>query len=333
MKSNQQNQSGPQQFLNPEEREKCCSQKESDNGNGSQRLECVEQWKILLDDARRAMNKAAAESDRASKAHRNAEAWKAKLKKWKEEAEDVHEKADAVRGWLCEFLMAVERTKTEKTAASVEAVLCLVKSIFDDVNQLLHISTSAEDPKGAIQELKHSIECSDSLDVNKKEKALACIVPFEGQMKVVGGMQGDLLTKLLEILHSANVFVAAVGKSGSVNNSALQGQLQDLQRRITGETVYTARQRKCGDDEPAQSTQPILPCGNEIINPADSLFPICEKAYYVNVKALYNDAEEKTKETKSSMKAKREELESASVYFNGLNDAIKASEAAKLATK
>lgn len=319
--------------MNPEEREKCCSPKEPDNGDGSQRLECVEQWKILLDDARRAMNKAAAESDQATKAHRNAEAWKAKLKKWKEEAEDAHGKACVVHRGLREFLMAVERTKTEKTAASVEAILCLIKSIFDNVNQLLHISTLAEDPKGAIQELKHSIECSDSLDVNKKEKALACIVSFEGQMKVVGGMQGDLLTKLLEILHSANVFVAAVDKSGAASNSGLQGQLQDLQRRIAGETVYTARQRKCGDDEPAQSTQPILPCGNEIINPADPLFPICERTYYADIKRLYSEAEAEAKKAESEMGDKREKLEEASIYFNGLNDAVKASEAVKPATK
>lgn len=324
------------QFLKgKEERKKCCDTNESDTKAPPSDLDCVEKWRKQLDTALKAMNTVSAEYDKASGIYRNAKLWEEKLKKWVEDADKTHNQVDNICGELDEFLRAVERTQAEETTASVEAVLCLVKSIFDEVTILLP-NHSEEDPQGKIQALKQWIECNSDLDVNKKEKALKCITDsFEGKMQAINQTQEDLLTKLLNILHSANILAAAIDKSKNESNFGIKRQLEDLRRRISGETVYTARERWCGFN-PSTQSPPVKakpPCDDEIVNPSPLLFPIKQHAYYLDIYTLHKNAQEEEKTAKSEMDELRSKYETAKTYYNSLNDAIKASEAAKPATK
>ncbi|HNP83871.1 MAG TPA: hypothetical protein PKN47_20595 [Nitrospira sp.] len=317
----------PRNFLSEEERKECCKGKKPDPPD--RQRNCVEIWKQKLQDARQKMEEAVARRAKAENIHKNAVSWEGKLKKWKEDAEKAHEKAVEVHTELARFLEAVARTKAEETATAVKAVLCLVKSIFDDVNELLKVSTSGEVPKGKIQELRLLIECDDSLAANTKEKALACVSAFQEKMTLVYGVRADLLNRLLEILHSANILVAAVDKPGKRENAGLTWQLTDLYRRIDGETAYTARARKCGCGE-TQPT-PESPCKIEIIDPPEPFLPICKSDYYEGIAKLYMEAEKKLKEAKEEMEKARMKADMEVACYNGLNDAISAAEAAEAA--
>ena len=328
MTNYQQHPCEPRKFLSEDERKECCKGKKPDPPD--RQRNCVEIWKQKLRDARRAMESAVARRAKAENTHKNAASWEGKLKKWKEDAEKAHEKAVEVHTELSRFLEAVARTKATETATAVKAVLCLVKSIFDDVNDLLRVSTSAEVEKGKIQELRQLIECDDSLAANTKEKALACISAFQEKIAVVYGARADLLNKLLEILHSANILVAAVDKSGTRENAGLKWQLTDLYQRIDGKTAYTARARKCGCGEP-QPTPESPPCESDIIDPREPFLPICNSDYYVGIAKLYKEAKTKLEAAKEEMAKARKKADMAAACYNGLNDAINAAEAAEAA--
>lgn len=318
----------PRNFLSEEERKECCKGKKPDPPD--RQRNCVEIWKQKLQDARQKMEEAVARRAKAENIHKNAVSWEGKLKKWKEDAEKAHEKAVEVHTELARFLEAVARTKAEETATAVKAVLCLVKSIFDDVNELLKVSTSGEVPKGKIQELRLLIECDDSLAANTKEKALACVSAFQEKMTLVYGVRADLLNRLLEILHSANILVAAVDKPGKRENAGLTWQLTDLYRRIEGKTAYAARVRKCGCGEP-QPTPEAPPCESNIIDPREPFLPIRKSAYYVGLARLYKEAEVKLTTAKEAMAKARKAADTEAACYNGLNDAISAAEAAEAA--
>jgi hypothetical protein len=333
MKEYSKNPSEPRPLLDQYERDMCCNAGKS--VAAVQPQDCVEVWKQKLEDAVKAMKTAAAKYDKAKKSHEKAASWKAKLKKWKEDAEGAHDKAIDVYQELGRFKEAVERTKTADTARAVKAVLCLVKFIFDDVDDLLRVSNSVEETKGGIQELKQWIECNESLDANKKDKALSCIQPFENQMKIVNGVQADVLTKLLEILHRANLLVAAVENTGTEEKGDISWQLEDLEKRISGKTTYTARERKCGC-KTETSFEP--PCESDIINPTKHYLPIrkmegvagsTDSDYYCNIVALFEKAEVKEEKSKKALEIEEGKHNDAEAYYNGLNDAIKAAEAAK----
>lgn len=334
MNKHRQDPSKPWSFLDPEEWDKCC--KEEEPGAADTQRECVEEWKQKLSDARKVMEEARAQYDKANKSHINAASWKAKLEKWKKDAEAAHDKAVDVYHELVRFREAVGRTKTVETARALKAVLCLVKYIFDRVDDLLHVSSSVDDSPGEIQKLKQWIECNESLDAGKKEKALTCIVPFEDQMKTVNGAQEDLLTKLLDILHTANVLMAVVDKpdrQGAEEKDGLKWQIVDLINRISGKTAYTHRERRCGAGGKPTPSQP--PCQNEIVNPPEPLFPIrkmdgsTDSEYYRDIVTLFNEAEDKEKATKKDLDKAEMDRNEAEAYYNGLNDAITAAEAAK----
>jgi hypothetical protein len=329
MTNYQQHPGEPRKFLSEDERKECCKGKKPDLPD--RQRNCVEIWKQKLRDARKAMEEADARRAKAENIHKNAASWEGKLRKWKEDAEKAHEKAVEVHAELGRFLEAVARTKAEETATAVKAVLCLVKSIFDDVDELLRVSTSAEVQKGKIQELRQLIECDDSLAANTKEKALACISAFQEKMAVVYGARADLLNKLLEVLHSANILVAAVDKSGTREKAGLTWQLKDLYKRIGGKTVYTERERKCGCGEKPPSPSPEPPCESDIVDPREPFLPICKSDYYVGIAKLYKEAETKLEAAKEEMAKARKKADMAAACYNGLNDAIKAAEAAEAA--
>lgn len=328
MTNYQQHPCEPRKFLSEEERKECCKGKEPEPPD--RQRNCVEIWKQKLRDARKAMEEAVARRAKAENIHKNAALWEGKLKRWKEDAEKAHEKAVEVHAELGRFLEAVARTKAAETATAVRAVLCLVKSILGDVNELLRVSTSAEVQKGKIQELRQLIECDDSLAANTKEKALACISAFQEKIAVVYGARADLLSKLLEILHSANILVAAVDTSGTRENAGLKWQLMDLYQRIAGKTAYTARARKCGCSEP-RPTPESPPCESDIIDPREPFLPICKSDYYVGIAKLYKEAKTKLETAKEEMDKAIKKADMATACYSGLNDAINAAEAAEAA--
>ncbi len=328
MMNYQQHPCEPPKFLSEDERKECCKGEKPDPPD--RQRNCVEIWKQKLQDARQKMDEAGARRVKAENIHKNAASWEGKLKKWKEDADKAHEKAEEVHNALGRFLEAVARTKAAETATSVKAVLCLVKSIFDDVNELLRVSTSAEVQEGKIQELRRLIECDDSLAANIKEKALACITVFQDKIAVVYAAREDMLNKLLEILHGANILVAAVDKSGTRENAGLTWQLTDLYLRIEGKTAYSARVRKCGCGEP-QPTPQSPPCESNIIAPGEPFLPIRKSEYYVGIAKLYKEAELKLTTAKEAMAKARKEADTEAACYNGLNDAIAAAEAAEAA--
>lgn len=329
MNISQQKPSESRPFLNVNERNQCCNKAEDDAA--APPSDCVEQWKLSRIVAREKMDLAEANYYKANEVYVHSKSWFKKLEKWKENAEIVHAKTNDAYGELERFLDALSRTKTLETANAVEAVLCLVKSIFDDIAT---VSSSLDEPRGMVQELKLWIECNDSLDANKKENALGCILPFEKQMNTVIEIQDDLLNKLLEILHSANDLVAVVGKS-TTENAGLQSQLGDLRSSLSGNAVAAVNSSKCDNNETPNSERP---CNEEVINPENPLFPSQKgidapgnlgDAYYSDLLTLYDSAKIAEEKAKTEMEEERVTHDDAKACHDGLDEAIKAAEAAK----
>lgn len=341
-------------FLSDKEKDQCC--KESNTDNTGQSEVCIGEWKDKLAIARNKKDKAIADYNKANETYNQATSWEASLKKWKENAEDTNEKAVEIHDELEQFIDAVKRTETVKTVEAVIAVVCLVKCIFGKVDELVQVSNT-EDSMGMIQRLKQSIECNESLDANKKEKALNCILDFEKQMQEIHATQDELLTQLLEILRDANVLVEAIDKyeggekeglCPSATLIGIQWQLQDLFDRISGCTTFAERVRlgmnKEEDTSSSCGTSQELPCEEDRINPPKPFLIISNEAneqgnnvkvaesdYYQKITELHNRAEKKTEQAKKDKVCQRELRDKAVTYFEGLNNAIQASEAAKSA--
>lgn len=337
MKTYRRNSSESGPFLDEEERKNCCFG--DDPGSPVPPQDCVGEWKIKLKIARKQMEEASAHYDKASKSYTNAASWKAKLKKWKENAEDAHGKAVDVYHELKQFIEALDRTKTAETAIAVKAVLCLVKDIFEDINLLLRISTSVDEPMGEIQELKMWIDCNDNLEAKQKQDALDCITPFEDKITAANATQELILNNLLTIFLNANVLISSVDKSGAERREGLKWQLLDLKRRISGKTVYTMRERRCHHHHEEPSLD--LPCSGDIVNPSKHYFPIRkmddvpgshDSEYYADILDLFIKAEIKEEVARLVLAEAEETRNDAVAYYNGLNDAINAAEAAKTAS-
>lgn len=343
------NTSSHQSFLDEDERKRCCDEAGAGDDNSTDRG-CVDDWKRKRDKARLCSEEALACLQSAKDQHSSAASWEAKLKKWKEDAEEAHKKAVETYNGSDSFLVAVARTKTGQTTIATEAVLCLVKSIFERVSTLLFVSTSAEDELGQIQTLKQRIECDDKLDTERKNKALDCIKPFEEKVKAVQSMESDLLQRLLKIAHSAKQVAAAVDYpgSGAGENLGIKWQLEDLKRRISGQTLYTKRERKCGKQQDPAATETGCcdkisldpPCGSDIIFPKKAYFPIREMEgvknsknsdYYDDIAGLYDKAKVSAEKAKAGVEKSTKISEEAQAYYSGLKDAIKAIEDAKTA--
>ncbi len=325
-------------LLDDEER-KCC--KEPETPDDSHPHDCVEIWRMKLNAATNAFNIASAKAEKWTRACGDASGWEGKLKDWIANANAAHEKAVAVFSELKSFIRVVTRIEvnTSRTAEAIEAVLCLVKVIFDQLVELLRVSTCAEDPKGALQILKTYIECDEELDERKKQDALKCIEPYEKDVLEIYGLQEAVLKKLLEILELAEAVAAAIG-SKAENSFALKWQLEDLRQRIIGETTSKAKTDRCtcsGQNENPTAVDP--PCGKEISKPTVRLLPIRsmqvdnqklpDSAYYVELKKLYEVAISDKINYCSKMNEAERESSKADAYRASLTDAISAAEAAE----
>lgn len=338
MENYQQSSNGSRKFLNQTEWKKCCD--EDDLETTTRPQGCLSDWKQKLNGALEEKEREAACYDKANKVFTQAAAWEAQLITWKEDAEKTHEIALEVYRELCSFIEALDRVKTVETAEAAEAVLCLTKSIFDEVNELLRVSNSAEEPKGMIQQLKEWIECDESLDASKKEKALTCVAEFEKQMTDVSAAEIALLTNLLGVLNKANTLVAVVDMPDVEENLGIKWQTTDLRNRIIGESTYAERKQVCekNDEVVVESS-----CNDSAVNPPEPspqevLLPIrkmsevtgsCDSFYYAGIVSLYEQAEEAKQSAEKEKSDRQAKRDSAEAYYNGLKDAIEASEAAQ----
>lgn len=344
MKTDQNTSCNPRLFLSDDERKKCCESTGKESGSDDQTKECLEVWKQKRDEADRNKKLAAACYHKAKQTHDRATSWEKRLEKWKEEAEDAHEQAIEVYDELSRFMDAVERTQTVETSKATRAVLCLTKSIFDDIDGLLHVSNSAEESKGELQRLKQWIDCKNTLNVNKKDKALSCIKTFEEQVTTANATQAELLALLLKILHTVNMLIAAVEKPKAEQSVGIKWQLKDLLDKMSGQgtAARAAREDMCkAEDE----SSPEQTCADSAVippthQPPKSNLPILAmkkkddsevagSAYYTDIICLYDAAQKAVETAKGELDSERKAHEAAESYYNGLNDAIKASEAVR----
>lgn len=323
-----------------EEERKCCEEPRTPEDGHPH--DCVEIWEVKKETATNAFTIASAKEARWTRAYGDASGWEGKLKDWIANADAAHEKAVIVFDELNSFLGVVRRieTNTARTAEAIEAVLCLVKKIFDDVVELLQVSTCPEDPKGALQALKTYIECNEKLDERRRQDALKCIEPYEKSVREIYGLQEVVLKKLLEILETTDAVAAAMSSPDADKSFALKWQLEDLRQRIIGETTSKAKHERCTCSGQNQNPTPVHPpCGNKIAKPSVRLLPIRSMsvdnqrlpdcAYYLGLTNLYDAAVKDTKSYSIKMSEAKRESSRAAARQAGLADAIKAAKAAE----
>jgi hypothetical protein len=338
MNKNPTNKKGCGSLLNQDERS-CCKDEIPENG---QPHECIETWKANVKIAANAAKVSLAKKDKAEAINDNASAWEAKLKSWIDNAEVAHEKALKVFDKLRRILFVVARlqTNTANTTKALEAVLCLVKMIFDEIVKVLRVSTSADDKMGLLQALKRVIECNEGLDEQKKQHALNCIKDYETQVQKIYALQASVLQKLLEILEAAEIVAGYIGSPGADPDFALKWQVEDLRNRIVGETTSKAKHHSCTCPSPPEKpTEVDPPCGKEISEPSSPVLPIRamsepqrpDNAYYAHLKELYETAMEDTKKYSEEMNKAQREYDKDAARQKSLSDAITAAEAAESA--
>jgi hypothetical protein len=330
MNKNPTNKKGCGSLLNQDERS-CCKDETTENG---QPHDCVETWKAELRIATNEFNIYSAKLGKAKAVYEAASAWEAKLKAWIDNADIAQKKAVDVFHKLCRLLFVVVRiqTNTANTTKALEAVLCLVKMIFDEIVKLMRVSTSADDPMGLLQALKRFIECNESYDERKKQEALVCIKPYETQVKAIYDLQASVLQKLLEILKAAEIVAGDIDSPGAEPDFALKWQLEDLRNRIAGEATSKAKHDSCTCPSPPQKpTEVDPPCGKEISEPSSPLLPIEASAYYAGLKELYETAMKDAKNYNDEMNQAQRENDKAAARKGSLSDAITAAGAAETA--
>ncbi len=333
-------------FIQDKWEQQCCDKKQ-ENPNPSS-VDCVDNWKnnLLIADSR--VKKAESQYKKTHSIYTLALSWESNLKKWKEGAEETHEKFIDIYKELIQFIGAVERTEVEKTTISVTAVLCLVKTIYDNMDYLLKeavIVDEEEIESDLINKLKESIECKPELSANKKEQALECVKIYETKMQDVNKVKEDLLTKLLQTLHDSNELLSAVGSSDKFNGG-ISEQLEDLSERMCG----NRKTPSCGDDESSKDPNPEVPCEEKLIYPSkksltinatitsveQNSIPTCSSTelsvdsdYYKDIVHLFEKAENAKEPAKKAMESDRENHENEKTYYKVLKGAIDASEKAR----
>ena len=322
-------------FLSRGEKDHCC--KDTTSGDGRSE-ECLETWKKEFKLACNELLEASATATSAEGVYALAFIWEAKLKKWFENAEATHEKASSAYVELALFIKAVETLETNAacTSEALEALLCLVKKILDEVFKLLYeyegLGTS-----NLIHELKESIRCHKTLDEQKKQAALNCITTYESKVRAVYDLQAVIMNKMLEILHCANIVATAIGNApNGAKDFGLGWQLNDLHKRLIGESSSEEKVQACQTDQ--KGTNAIAPpCGVEISKPSKKILPIrkmedkMDSDYYDNLGKLKQAAETASTRYKDEVQAAREARDKVLARKTSLDAAIKAAEAAETA--
>lgn len=327
-------------FLRDDERA-CCdpsSPCESKNGSG-----CLETWKQEFKTASSDYLKSAATASKEENSYTNALAWEAKLRIWVENAEKAHEDAELVYMDLGAFIGAVKRlsNNTGETSTALRALLCLLKRIFERIDKLLFKIESDEEGSNLLYQLKDMIKCGSDLNEQKKQAALDCVAVYEAKVQVIYNLQTGIMTKMLDILHIADLLQAYMAQ----DEFGLHWQLDDLRKRLLGNISAADKISLCHKqhERPKQEKSkdaPIPPCDPEIGKPAkdQQLLPIrmmatveTNSAYYDKVSELFASAKTTVGDSKVAMDKARKQRDTALARKNSLSEAIKASEAAEAA--
>lgn len=322
-------------FLSSDEKAHCC---EDTTANDSKPEECLETWKKELKVASNELLEVSAKVISAEGVYSNAFVWETKLKKWFENAEATHEKASSAYAELALFINAVEtlETNTGLTSEALEALLCLVKKILDEVFMLLYEYENL-DGSNLVFKLKESIRCNDALDEQKKQAALDCVAAYESKVRAVYDLQAGIMNKMLEILHCANIVATAIGNAPEeAKDFGLRWQLEDLRKRLIGESSSEEKVQACQTDQ--KGTNAIAPpCGVEISKPSKQILPIrkmegkLDSDYYDNLGKLKEAAEAASINYKAEMQSAREKRDTVLARKTSLDAAIRAAEAAETA--
>lgn len=325
----------------------CCDDVVLDPPQGQE--DCLDVWEKRLEQAENDLERANAKFSKFNGIYNEAVAWEKKLEGWYEDLCDAYEKTDEISSLLKTLIRKVGVTiqNGHATRKSVEAVLCLVKDIFECIVELIKVCPP-EETEGLLQKLKDAINCDPNLDDAKKYEILECIKLFEDKIMVAYALQKTILEQLLEILNCANLLVGYLQKRGG-----LKWQLKDLQRRIMGAVRRNNRVRHLcyerdmhvkmdeedddvddpiehGDpDEPCNVYDP--PCGKSVFRPDQILFPIRDSQYYKKVKDLHKEAVHNAE----CLKGKKEDaaeyrdymLDRKTQYQNAVNASTTAEEA------
>ncbi|MDX2070783.1 MAG: hypothetical protein SFV55_20305 [Haliscomenobacter sp.] len=330
-------------FLSSDEKSHCCN---GTSTSDSKSEECLETWKKELKLACNELMEVSATVTSAEGVYSNAFTWEAKLKKWFENAEATHEKASSAYAELALFIKAVEtlETNTAYTSKALQALICLVKKILDEVFTLLYEGENLTE-SNLIHKLKEYIRCNDAIDEQKKQAALDCIAAYESKVRAVYDLQAGIMNKMLEILHCANIIAAAVGNAPldcrdtetvTGKNLGLKWQLEDLRKRLIGGSTAEEKVQACQMDK-KETTAIAPPCGAEIAKPAKPLLPIrkmegkMDSHYYDNLGKLKEAAEAASINYKAEMQAAREKRDKVLARKTSLDAAIRAAEAAETA--
>jgi len=301
---------------------------------------CVDGWEAKSKQAENDLKTASALKAKAEQAYKNASDWEGKLKAWKENAITANGKLLDVCSELSRWAPIVDRLgqNTEKTVEAIEALLCLVKKIFDDIDDVLRTSTSDSVPKnkGKLQDLKEYLECDKGIKEEDKQKALASIAPYEKKMQDISALMENVLDKLLETFTDAALLAAKM--DGSQESPGLKWQIGDLDARLCGEKSSDQKVATCGCTCPdAPEKPPGPPCGNDVSLPTPpTLLPIIDPQdptkgsdYYVHLTALYAQATSDTAKYRTEMEAAKKASDAAAARKSSLDAAIKAAQDAK----
>jgi hypothetical protein len=349
MKQNRFNENIAEGFLREGENA-CC--KEDAPWNPASGDGCLASWREEIKTAANEYRRQSAQASKAEGIYTEALSWERKLWMWRDNADKAHEEAVLAEAELVLLFSATVRLEenTTHTRRTVQAVLCLLKRIFERIDLLLYEVESNEESSNLLHKLKEFIRCSSKLDEQKKQAALECVATYEAKVRVINELQVSIMTKMLEILHLADLMVAYFSKG----EFGLSWQLNDLRRRMKGEASSTDKADACqkgsaakpGDKQGGQSNPP--PCDPEIGKlPSDRfLLPIRRAAsveggknvrgesrqyYYGKLSELYEAAGKSTEDYKAQMDEARQARDQALARKNSLMEAIKAAEAAETA--
>ena len=323
----------------------CCDDIVKDPPEGNE--DCIDKWEDKSEEAEKIYELANAHFTKLNAVHLEAEGWESKLKAWLKDLCDAQENAEEIAAILKSLIRKVGTTvqNAHATRKVVEAVLCLVKEIFECIVDLIKTSPP-EELAGCIQDLKDAINCDSSLDEEEKADILTCIKLFEDKITLAYEMQKDVLEGLLKILNCANLLVGYLQKKGG-----LKWQLRDLQMRINGAARRNIRIRHLCyekdahvimDDDDDDTDHPIdyddpdepcniynPPCGDDVFKPDQKLFPINQSQYFKKVEELYSEADHNEECLKEKKEIAKELRDHALDRKNQFEKALEASNSAE----
>ncbi|MEO0528455.1 MAG: hypothetical protein AAFZ89_14580 [Bacteroidota bacterium] len=302
----------------------CCKERPGGDPEGQ---DCLDKWKEQLEEVCNEYNEAAAETVKEKEAYENSLGWEIKIKSWNELIQNTDEKAKTIVTEL-DFLIAQVKIVCDKAFCTNEALkklLCLVKGIFDC---FYSYTNNAEGLKDKIAEFKKEVECLKNIGDDEKADVLKCIETYEEKIMLVCEMQDAILSKLIETLKCAKLLYAAICKA-----AGLKTKLQGIKIVFNGETPED--DEHCDPDDNSSdpdksngSNGDLYPCDDKAAKSIPE-FPISEGGYYKGLGEALEKALEETANLKDKWITSKTNSDAILSKKKGLEEAIKAAEAAE----